>query len=96
MKRRRRKKHIPEGRKVDLGIRIPSQTELDANLRKLDEWLAIQRGDLEHLSPEEVQTRISVRVEEQDKEIYPRRVREGRVTSEWRSYAKRRAMAERF
>ncbi len=62
----------------------PSPKELARNLQTLNKWLG-----MEELTTEELEERVRTRIEEQNLDILPARLAEGKVTPEWQKYARK-------
>lgn len=72
---------------IEMMRRLPTQEELDQNLRHLNELLGIDEADYGKIELEDLQKRIKDRISQQNNFIYPQRVAEGKITPEWRRYA---------
>ncbi len=80
---------VSNKRSIEMMRSLPTQEELDQNLRRLNELLGIDETDYCNIDSEEIQKRIRDRIDHQNDIIYPQRVAEGRVTPEWRRYGTR-------
>lgn len=70
----------------ELSLRIRAEQ----SLAQANQLLGIDETDYGPIDPEEIKKRVEARIEEQNNVMYPQRLREGRVTPQWRDYIRRR------